>query len=161
MTVKNFRKDLQNLQAVSELPEQERVQLGFAMRVQTVAGSLTAAPACPNLDLLRETAALVQSMQAARKLAQPRPRSGVLTELGYWLLPKPADLNMVFFDALNAHQFYAEAIDLRRIREMQMEADRAGRKEFWFRPTWSILTSLLFNLVVLGAAIREFGKLDY
>lgn len=153
--------DLQNLQAANELPEQERVQLGFAMRIQTLAGSLTAAPAGPNLGLLRETAALVQSMQAARKLAQPRPRTGLLTELGYWLMPKPADLNMVFFDALNAHQFYAEAIDLRRIRELQNEADRAGRKEFWYRPTWSILSSLLFNVIVLGAAIREFGKIDY
>jgi hypothetical protein len=153
--------ELQNLRPVAELPEQERVTLGFAMRVLTVGSSLAAAPAGPNLDLLREVSASVQTMQAATRLAQPRPRTSLLTEAGYWLMPKPADLNMVFFDVLNAHQFYAEALDLRRIRQMQRDADQAGRREFWYRPSWSVITSLLFNLLVLGLAMREFNKIDY
>lgn len=153
--------ELQNVQTAAELPEQARTQLGFAAQVQLAVGNLVTAPAAANVDLLRALAMPWQVGQAAAVQAEPRPRQSLVVEAGYWLMPKPADLNMVFFDVLNAHQYYAEALDLRQVRKRQAEADKAGRVEFWFRPGWSIWTSFAFNLVVLALAMMQWQKTDY
>lgn len=71
-------------------------------------------------------------------------------EGGYWLLPKPADLGMMLFDALHAHQYFGQALNAQALREAGL-----------FQPDLSVLTSLLFTGAVLGIAVHEFNKTDY
>lgn len=71
-------------------------------------------------------------------------------ELGYWLLPKPADLDMLLYDALQARNFFGQALDPRRLMD-------AGA----LHPELSILTSILFTVVILVMAAYEFAKQDY
>ncbi|HEY5312986.1 MAG TPA: ABC transporter permease subunit [Pirellulales bacterium] len=68
-----------------------------------------------------------------------------LVEAGYWILPKPADLGMVLYDALGARDHFSPLF-----------ADPA-----LFSFGLSIATSLVFTGYLLWAAARQFAATDY
>lgn len=73
-----------------------------------------------------------------------------LVEIGYWLLPKPADLGLLLFDALEAGNYFNQMF------EFQVVKDKGA-----FHPEWSIISSLLFAVGVLAVTAREFTAEDY
>lgn len=78
------------------------------------------------------------------------PSSSFLLDAGYWLLPKPLDLSGIFFEAMRAAE-YSTPID-------EMAAVKA---KGLFYPELSVLSSLLFAVVVLALAAYEFRSADY
>lgn len=73
-----------------------------------------------------------------------------LADAGYWLLPKPADLGYILFDALQAGKSFRAP-----------EAFQALTARGTFYPLLSVLTSLAFALCTLAAAAWEFARTDY
>lgn len=67
-------------------------------------------------------------------------------ELGYWVLPKPADMGFLLSQALRAEEFFPASAEL----------TKAG-----IDPTLSILSSLAFSAVILAIACYEFLQADY
>ena len=73
-----------------------------------------------------------------------------LVEFGYWVLPKPADLGIILRGALHAGEHLGKVPQFEAVQEMGA-----------FSPELSVLTSLLFALVMLAIAAREFVTTDY
>lgn len=73
-----------------------------------------------------------------------------LVEIGYWTLPKPADLGMLLFDALGAETYFG-----------QQAAWTTIKAHGEFQPGLSLALSLTFTAFVLVAASREFETTDY
>jgi hypothetical protein len=71
-------------------------------------------------------------------------------EVAYWLLPKPADLGMILFDALHAEGYFGRPLDVKAL-----VASGA------FVPELSVLTSLLFAAAVLWLSAYRFERTDY
>ncbi len=85
-------------------------------------------------------------------LASESVRSPLLSsiiDLGYWVLPKPADLGVLLFDALGAQDHFGKLLD------------PSALAVHGFSMTLSVLSSLAFAVVVLLVSIRTFGKMDY
>ncbi len=70
--------------------------------------------------------------------------------IGYWLLPKPADFSLILADALDAGRFAAPGVEFQRVQEQGL-----------FRPAASVLSSLAFGAALLGLAVYEFVNEDY
>jgi hypothetical protein len=68
-----------------------------------------------------------------------------MTEIGYWVVPKPVDLSCLSFDALGAQAHFRPIFE------------HSGGISLWL----SVLTSLAFTLYLLFAAERHFAKIDY
>jgi hypothetical protein len=77
-------------------------------------------------------------------------RAVTLVEAGYWLVPKPADLGIVLYDALDASRSFG-----------QVGAFRAVQDHGDFFPELSVLASLAFMVFVFVAASRQFALADY
>jgi hypothetical protein len=73
-----------------------------------------------------------------------------LVEGGYWLLPKPADLSLVLFDALEAGHHFTKGVALQNVQARGQ-----------FHPEWSVLSSLVFTGAMLYVAGRQFVTTDY
>lgn len=73
-----------------------------------------------------------------------------LVEAGYWTLPKPADIGMVLYDALEAGESFG-----------QIAAFESVATHGDFHPWLSFAASLAFMAVVLFGAARQFAVLDY
>jgi hypothetical protein len=73
-----------------------------------------------------------------------------LLEGGYWVLPKPADLGLLLFDALDAGKHFGKGLALQGVQ---------ARGEF--HPELSILSSLAFIAAMLFVAGRQFVTVDY
>jgi hypothetical protein len=71
-------------------------------------------------------------------------------EVVYWVLPKPADLGMILFDALHADGYFGRPLDAPAL---------AGSGAFI--PELSVLTSLLFAVALLVLAAYRFARTDY
>jgi len=76
--------------------------------------------------------------------------SSFLVESGYWVLPKPFDMSGLFFEVMHAGDY-----------AMLHEELAAVKAKNAFHPGTSILTSLLFAVVMLSLAAYEFRKTDY
>ncbi len=72
-----------------------------------------------------------------------------LVDFGYWVLPKPADLSMLLFDALGAGDDFGSLFD------------PAALAAHDFSITLSVITSLAFAACVLFASTRMFRATDY
>jgi hypothetical protein len=72
-----------------------------------------------------------------------------LTDFIYWILPKPADLNMLLFNVLGAEGHFG--------RLFTVETLTAGGFSF----VLSIVSSLIFTAVVLAISGRTLVKMDY
>ncbi len=78
------------------------------------------------------------------------PTAMLLSEIGYWLLPKPVDLGAIFFDALGAGQYRIQAADIQAVQA-------TGR----LNPGLSVAASMAFAAGTLGMACYEFEQTDY
>jgi hypothetical protein len=76
--------------------------------------------------------------------------SRAVLEIGYWMLPKPADMNVVFDDALDSHAFAGGVPEI--------DAARQKGKLHLF---WSAVASLLFAGAMFGVAAWEFRNAEY
>jgi ABC-type transport system involved in multi-copper enzyme maturation permease subunit len=76
--------------------------------------------------------------------------SRFVLEVGYWALPKPGDLNMVFDDALESRGFSAGVPEF-----------EAARKKRQVNLSLSVLASLLFAVAMFGVAAWEFRNAEY
>lgn len=85
-----------------------------------------------------------------RTIADQSPALKGMLELGYWLLPKPADFGILLDRAVSGSEHMAAP------ESFQVVA-REGR----FHPALSILSSLAFAAAMLAMAAREFGRMDY
>ena len=74
--------------------------------------------------------------------------SGLLNA-GYWILPKPADLGMLLFNALGAGGDFAKSFD------------PAALAVHGFSMTLSVVTSLAFAAILVFASARKFQATDY
>jgi hypothetical protein len=90
--------------------------------------------------------------QLARAAGAEPASAGVysLLEAGYWLLPKPADLNGLLFDALQADKFFGQALSFTTLQSRGL-----------LHLELSIFTSLLFAAGVLALAVRRFVRTDF
>jgi ABC-type transport system involved in multi-copper enzyme maturation permease subunit len=117
--------------------------------VAAIFGSLVCWLLCFAVNLGRYVVALAPQFHA-----DPSLYSSQLTRLadwGYWLLPKPADLLVLLDTELAAGEhFDALAPILRQAQQQGLIASE-----------WSVATSLVFGIVILGLAAREFTVLDY
>ena len=75
--------------------------------------------------------------------------ASTLINFGYWVLPKPADMGMLLYQAMGADSSFRAPLDMAQL-------DAAG-----FSILLSALTSLAFAAVVLFAATRKFQAVDY
>jgi ABC-type transport system involved in multi-copper enzyme maturation permease subunit len=73
-----------------------------------------------------------------------------LTDLAYWILPKPVDMGMILRQVLEAGDSF------RSFAELEAVQCSGG-----FMPELSILTSLLFCASMLGVAARQLAVTDY
>lgn len=77
-------------------------------------------------------------------------RTVALVEAAYWTLPKPADLGIVLYDALGAADSFS-----------QNGAFQSVKDHGDFHPGLSLAASLVFLLLLLTGATRQFASLDY
>lgn len=73
-----------------------------------------------------------------------------LVDLAYWISPKPIDLGLILFNALDAQQHFAKPAFFQTLETKEA-----------FSPEWSILSSLSITAVVLGLSTYEFSTTDY
>lgn len=78
------------------------------------------------------------------------PMASFLLDVGYWVLPKPLDMNQLFFDSMDA-KAYSTPIP-------EMAAVKAKGQFF---PEMSVVASLLFAVGILALAVYEFRTMDY
>jgi hypothetical protein len=74
---------------------------------------------------------------------------GWLTDLVYWVLPKPADMNLVLSHSLSADSHFSSLFDFAKLSANG------------FSVTLSIVSSLAFALGVLALAGRRLATTDY
>lgn len=77
-------------------------------------------------------------------------RAAALVEAGYWTLPKPADVGIVLYDALQTADSFGQNAAFQSVKD---HGD--------FRPWLSLAASLAFMAVLLAGASRQFATLDY
>ncbi|HVS37378.1 MAG TPA: ABC transporter permease subunit, partial [Gemmataceae bacterium] len=81
--------------------------------------------------------------------ATASPVVGALYEVGYWLLPKPVDLETASQEALEAEKHFRPLPEVKAL-----ESNRSSL-------VLSVLTSLLFSAALLALAGRRLTKVDY
>lgn len=80
----------------------------------------------------------------------PAAEVPVLVEVGYWILPKPADLSWTLFDLLDAPSHLGKVLDYRDFAVPHATP-----------LLLSVLTSLLFAAAVLFLSAVRFARTDY
>lgn len=114
--------------------------------VVAVFGSLAFWCVAWSLNFARHALVMSQDMMAESV------RSSWLTSIvdfGYWVLPKPADLGMLLFNALGAGDHFGKLLDLKAL------------EAHGFSMVMSVLTSLAFGAYLLVASARKFQTTDY
>jgi ABC-type transport system involved in multi-copper enzyme maturation permease subunit len=71
-------------------------------------------------------------------------------EAAYWVTPKPADMSILLFEALEAREHFGMMDEIEQVRARGA-----------FHPGLSVLASLLFAALTLVAAARQFETTDY
>jgi hypothetical protein len=80
----------------------------------------------------------------------PSSHARFLVEAMYWIFPKPADFGIILRRALHMGDHLASASAFEKIQDIGA-----------FHPEVSLLTSLVFALVMLGVASRQLATTDY
>jgi hypothetical protein len=78
------------------------------------------------------------------------PIFGLATESAYWILPKPCDFLVLLQRAVGAREHFRVLPELQAVQDLGT-----------FEPFWSVVSSLVFGVVVLWAACFEFSQVDY
>jgi len=76
--------------------------------------------------------------------------SGMIVELGYWMLPKPLDFHFILMQAIGAETDFVDVLPLQKLIE-------AG---VWM-PGLSVAASAIVGLLMLAGAAYEFVTRDY
>lgn len=113
--------------------------------ITCVVGSLAFWLVCWGMNFGRQAALAALSEHAGVAAGA----SGAL-EIGYWLLPKPADFSYLLAHAVQADRYFPLAPEM-------LAADRQGALVL----EMSVVTSLAFAVVMLAIAGYEFVKADY
>jgi hypothetical protein len=71
-------------------------------------------------------------------------------EFGYWILPKPADLGVILFDALGAEKFFVALSSIEMVRD-----------QGYLFTLCSVATSLACMVFFLAATAQQFKAMDY
>ena len=79
--------------------------------------------------------------------------ASVFAEIGYWILPKPADIILLLEKIIGTGEHQGTLADLVHLPALQ----QAGG----FQPELSLLTSLLFSVIMLLIASHELSTTDY
>jgi ABC-type transport system involved in multi-copper enzyme maturation permease subunit len=108
-----------------------------------VVGSLLFWILCWAMNYGRHTLVSVEPTEATAALSWS-------AELGYWLLPKPADFGLILSDTVGADRFSTTLFEFRQVKERGL-----------FHPIASVITSLAFGAVILLLAANEFVNEDY
>jgi ABC-type transport system involved in multi-copper enzyme maturation permease subunit len=108
-----------------------------------VVGALLFWLLCWAMNYGRHTLVGLDPSEAVAALGRP-------TEIGYWLLPKPADFGLILYDALGADRFSTPMFEFRRVQERGL-----------FHPLASVLSSLAFGALLLALTAYEFMNEDY
>ena len=111
-------------------------------------GSLIFWLVCFAMNTARDS--LLEIQASDPKAAKMGERVRPLVEVGYWILPKPADLVVILDDAIRGEEHFALQKELSQVK---------GRPEF--RPTLSILSSLAFAAALIALSSRQFEETDY
>ena len=114
--------------------------------VVCVVGSLVFWAACASVNVGRLGAVLQTERSQTPTIA---PIAQDLLEVGYWVLPKPVDLEAVSREALRTEQHFRPMPELKALE--------SGRSSL----VLSVLTSLLFSAAVIGVAARRMARMDY
>ena len=114
--------------------------------VVCVVGALLFWAACSTVNVGRLSAVL---QIEGRPTAAVSPVVQDLLEVGYWVLPKPVDLEAVSREALQTEQHFRPMPELKAL-----ESSRSSL-------VLSVLTSLLFSTAVIGVAARRMARMDY
>ena len=135
--------------ALAELPGEPTAQLTRANQAAAALGAMT--PTGTPADAARAAAGA-----GVAKLDEPPPpapltrRASTALELGYWVLPRPIDVELMLGELLGADEHATPVPEYKRVRERgQLHLDA------------SLLASCLFALVMLAIAGYEFVKADY
>ena len=107
-------------------------------------GSLVLWAVCSAVNLSR-----LAAVAGAGGPAAASPVAAGLLEAGYWVLPKPVDLDAISHEALGAEQHFRPLPELKALE--------SGRSSLIL----SVLTSILFSAAVLAAAGRRLARVDY
>ena len=94
--------------------------------------------------------AVVSLPLLAPEVAATAPRLGWASEVGYWALPKPADLGMILSDAIGGPNQPAALPEFAAVRTLHR-----------FHPVAAVVTSLAAAAVIFAAAVRKFELTDY
>ncbi len=106
-------------------------------------GSILFWMVCWSMNYGRHALLGLELSQATEALARS-------ADLGYWVLPKPADFGLILYDALGADRFATPGLEFSRVQERGL-----------FHPAWSVVSSLAFGAVLLAVAVYEFVNADY
>jgi ABC-type transport system involved in multi-copper enzyme maturation permease subunit len=90
-------------------------------------------------------------MTSLPTMVDTSPMAFWLTEIGYWVLPKPFDFGYLLFRGLDAQGHFPQVFDF-----VYLE-----KKAEVFYPLMSVFSSVLFTVAVLGVAAYEFITTDY
>jgi ABC-type transport system involved in multi-copper enzyme maturation permease subunit len=71
-------------------------------------------------------------------------------EIAYWILPKPADMGIFMYNALDAGHYFSQALAFQTVQ-----------KQGAFHPELSLLASLAFTAVLLGLSAYQLQTTDY
>jgi ABC-type transport system involved in multi-copper enzyme maturation permease subunit len=116
--------------------------------VACIFGSILFWMVCFGINYGRHAAVTLHSLAPD---APPYPRSfKAITEVGYWIMPKPADMTILLDQSLNAKEHFAN-----------LDVLEAIQKTDEFNPDMALLTSVLFTLVMLAVAAHQLGKTEY
>jgi ABC-type transport system involved in multi-copper enzyme maturation permease subunit len=89
----------------------------------------------------------------ARDVLEPQYVSGstrALSELAYWISPKPIDAGLILFNALDAQHHFEKPVVFTHLESGQA-----------FSPCLSIISSLVLTVVLLALSTHEFNSTDY
>lgn len=103
-------------------------------------GSLLFWAACASLNFTRHSVV---------PHAAPQPAAALL-EAGYWVLPKPTDINLLLGQLLHSDKHFHDRSEL--------SAAQAANQ---FNPGLSLVTSFLFTAAILALAGRRLARADY
>ena len=109
-----------------------------------VVGSLALWAVCSAVNINRLAAVAGVGGPAAAS-----PVAAGLLEAGYWVLPKPVDLDAVAHEAVGAEKHFRPLPELKALE--------SGRSSLLL----SVLTSLLFSAALLAVAGRRLARVDY
>jgi len=73
-----------------------------------------------------------------------------LLDVGYWVMPKPGDMSLLLYDALDSTRFLSKPLALKNVQEQGM-----------FSPELSLVSMLIFAVIMVALAGYEFMSQDY